>query len=238
VGAAAPPSLTTRDLELNGVAIGCELTRRTFRVTVGHMEVGASTRRPYKQVARARAHHQTRDALIHAAQGEFFAGRWEEASLEAIAAGAGVTKQTLLRHFGSKDGLLEQALERGFNEVRDQRFNLPAGDVAGAVDNLLEHYEQWGQRAMRIAAVGGLGKLAAGLGRRARQLHYDWVELAFGPALHQLAGRYRARRRAALIALCDVHTWWLLSHDLGLARAEVRATLIQAIERLVAQEEK
>ena len=37
----------------------------------------------------------------------------------------------------------------------------------------------------------------------------------------------------ALIALCDVHTWWLLSDDLGLDRAEVRGTLIDAIEALL-----
>jgi hypothetical protein len=45
---------------------------------------------------------------------------------------------------------------------------------------------------------------------------------------------WRERYRAALIALCDVHTWWLLSHDLGFERAEVRATLANAIERLLA----
>ena len=134
------------------------------------MEVGARTR-PYRQVARAQARQRTRDALIAAAQREFFAGRWEETSLEAIATRARVTKQTLLRHFGSKDALLERALERGFSEVRAQRFNAPVGDVVGAVDNLLEHYERWGERAIRIGAVDGLGGVAAGVARRARQLH-------------------------------------------------------------------
>jgi AcrR family transcriptional regulator len=199
------------------------------------MEVGARTR-PYRQVARAQAQQGTRDALIAAAQSEFFAGRWEEASLEAIAASAGVTKQTLLRHFGSKDVLLGRALERGYSEVRDQRFSAPVGDVAGAVDNLVEHYERWGERAIRIDAVDGLGEVAAGLGRRARELHYDWVEHAFGSSLGRLSAEDRERRRAALIALCDVHTWWLLSHDLGLPRVEVRATLIDAIESLIAEE--
>jgi AcrR family transcriptional regulator len=213
------------------------LTAAPFSVTVGYMEVGARTR-PYRQVARARARQRTRDALIAAAQDEFFAGRWEEASLEAIAVRAGVTKQTLLRHFGSKDGLLEQALERGYSEVRDQRFNTPSGDVAAAVENLLEHYERWGERAIRIAAVDGLGEVAAGLGRKARQLHYDWVEHAFGPFLERLSAEDRGRRRAALIALCDVQTWWLLSHDLELPRAEVRATLINAIESLIPEETK
>ncbi|MBV9005419.1 MAG: TetR/AcrR family transcriptional regulator, partial [Solirubrobacterales bacterium] len=175
-----------------------------FSVTVGYMEVGARTR-PYRQVARAQAQQRTRDALIAAAQTEFFAGRWEEASLEAIAASARVTKQTLLRHFGSKDGLLEQALERGYNEVRDQRFNAASGDVAGAVENLLEHYERWGERALQIGAVDGLGQVAAGLGRRARQLHCAWVEHAFGRSLGRLSAKDRGRRRAALIALCDAH---------------------------------
>lgn len=199
------------------------------------MEVEARTRR-YRQVARAQAQRRTRDALIAAAQGEFFAGRWEQASLEAIAASARVTKQTLLRHFGSKDGLLERALERGFDEVREQRFNAPSGDVAGAVENLLEHYERWGERALLIGAVDGLGEVATGLGRRARQLHYEWVEHAFGWSLERLSAKDRGRRQAALIALCDVHTWWLFSHDLELPRAEVRATLIDAIERLIPEE--
>jgi AcrR family transcriptional regulator len=213
------------------------LTATFFNVTVSYMNVGARTR-PYRQVARAQAQQRTRDALIAAAHREFHAGRWEEASLDAIAASARVTKQTLLRHFGSKDGLLEQAIQWGFDEVRDQRFNAPRGDVAGAVDNLLDHYERWGERAIRIGAVDGLGEVAAGLGRRARQLHYDWVEHAFGSSLQRLSKKDRSRRRAALIALCDVHTWRLLSHDLELPRAEVRATLINAIESLIPDETK
>jgi AcrR family transcriptional regulator len=199
------------------------------------MEVGARTR-PYRQVARAKAQQRTRDGLIAAAQSEFLAGRWEEASLEAIAASAHVTKQTLLRHFGSKDGLLERAIERGFDEVRAQRFNAPSGDVPGAVENLLDFYEQWGERSIRIGALDGLGGVAASFARRARQLHYDWVEHAFGSFLEPLSARDRGRRQAALIALCDVHTWRLLSHDLELPRREVRATLIKAIESLIPEE--
>lgn len=198
------------------------------------MELGARTR-PYRQVARAEAQELTRDALIAAAQREFFAGRWEESSLETIASSAGVTKQTLLRHFGSKDGLLERAHERGYNEVRDQRFSAPSADVAGAVDNLLEHYERWGERAIRLGAADGLAAISE-LGRRARRLHYDWIEHAFGSALARLGVKDRRRRRAALVALCDVHAWWLLSHDLELSRGEVRATLIDAIQSLIPEE--
>jgi hypothetical protein len=40
-----------------------------------------------------------------------------------------------------------------------------------------------------------------------------------------------------LIALCDVHTWWLFSHDLKLPRSEIHATLTEMIERLVDERE-
>ena len=103
-------------------------------------------------MARARAQERNRDALVDAALDEFYEGRWQKVSLEALAARAGVTKQTLLRHFGSKDGLLLQALLRGAEQVLDQRWSAPTDDIAGAVANLVDHYEAWGERSLRIGA--------------------------------------------------------------------------------------
>jgi AcrR family transcriptional regulator len=192
------------------------------------------SRRPYKKVARALGQERTRDALLDAADEEFYEGRWNKTSLQVLAARAGVTKQTLLRHFESKDGLLLNALIRGYSEVHDQRWSAPRGDVGGAVDNLLDHYEIWGKRSLRIGAWLEEGHaLLAKLSGAARQVHYDWVEYAFGPLLGNLDGPTRERRRAALIALCDVQTWWLLSHDLGLERSEIHATLTDAIEGIL-----
>lgn len=192
--------------------------------------------RPYKQVARAKAQERTRDALLEVAMDEFVGDRWQKTSLEALSARAGVTKQTLLRHFGSKDGLLMQALMRGASQVFDQRWSVAAGDIDGAVENLLDHYEEWGERSLRIGAWQSGPAMLAKLSQVARQVHYDWIEYAFGPWLDGLDEPARARRRAALIALCDVHTWQLLSHDLRLARSEVQATLTGAIEAVVGEQ--
>ncbi len=191
--------------------------------------------RGYVKVARAEAEEQTRAALLDAADQAFLSGPWEQASLEAIAGAAGVTKQTLLRHFGSKNGLLEQTLLRAFDEVEEQRFGVPTNDIAGAVENLLEHYEIRGGRAMRSSNLDMEGPLAD-LGRRARQFHYDWVDLAFGAWLGAAPRSERGRLRAALIAVCDVQTWGILSHDLKLSRADVRATLILTISRLLGED--
>jgi AcrR family transcriptional regulator len=209
-----------------------QLTPLNFRVTVGRMESG-TIRRQYNQVARAESRKRTRDALLHAAVERFLADRWDQATIEAIAADAGVTKQTLLRHFGSKAGLFEQAMLRDYEQVREQRFAVPRGDLGAAVDNLLDHYEAWSGYAVRIADAAADSEALAALRGLARQLHYDWVEHAFGPWLDARGAVARSRLRNTLIAICDLNAWRLLSHDLALSRQETRATLLEAIERLI-----
>ena len=197
--------------------------------------IAAIGRRPYNKVAREQSQQHTRDALLDAADDEFYGDRWQKTSLEALSKKAGVTKQTLLRHFGSKDGLLLQALLRGAAQIRDQRWSTPTGDVTGAVENLIDHYEAWGERSLRIGAWQNGPAVLAMISRTARQIHYDWVEHAFAPWLDGLDEQARERRRAALIALCDVQTWWLFSHDLELARTEIQVILTDLIERLLAE---
>jgi AcrR family transcriptional regulator len=192
------------------------------------------TGRGYTKVARAEAEERTRTALLDAADEAFLSGPWEKASLEAIAGAAGVAKQTLLRHFGSKDGLLEKALLRAFAEVEEQRFGGPTDTIADAVENLLDHYETRGGRAMQSSNLSVEGPLAD-VGRRAREFHYDWVDHAFGKWLAAAKPEERGRLRAALIAVCDVQSWWILSHDLGLPRREVRETLVLTMTRLLGE---
>jgi AcrR family transcriptional regulator len=206
------------------------------RALLGFASVAAISRRPYKKVAREQSRQRTREALLDAATDAFFEGNWLKASLESVAAKAGVTKQTLLRHFGSKDGLAMQALMRGAAQIRDQRWSTPTSDVPGAVDNLLDHYEAWGRRSLRMGAwQQSDSPVLALISQAARQVHYEWVEHAFAPWLEGLDEEARTRRRAALIAVCDLQVWWILSHDLGLARAQVHAILTDLIERLLGE---
>ncbi len=187
--------------------------------------------REYKQIERAKAQERTREALIEAATDEFFEGNWLKTSLDSLSRRAGVTRQTLLRHFGSKDGLLMQSLMRGASQVRDQRWSTPTIDIPGAVDNVIDHYEEWGERSVRIGAWQRGPTVLALFANAARQIHYDWVEHAFAQWLELLDEETRARRQAILIVLCDVQTWWILSNDLGLPRREVHAILTDQIER-------
>ncbi len=194
-------------------------------------------RGPYKQVARAEARQRTRTALLNVAMEEFTRGRWEKMSLQELASRAQVTTQTLLRHFGSKDGLLTHAMASTTAEMYTPCWSTAPGDVEGAVKNLLDHYEEWGERSLRVGTWLESGApVLASISRMARQMRHEWVEDAFAPQLERRYGDEHVRCRAALITLCDVHTWWLLSHDLEFERAAVRATLTTAIECLLADE--
>src|SRR5690349_10122076 len=104
--------------------------------------MNSGAKRTYRMRARAEMTEQTRrgiqDSLI-----ALFMERWlDQVSLADVAARAGVTVQTVLRHFGSKDGLIEAAGDAMRRQVEAQRGQAPVGDVAGAVKNLFDHYEE------------------------------------------------------------------------------------------------
>jgi AcrR family transcriptional regulator len=199
--------------------------------------------RPYRQVARARAKEHTRETLLRAASEEVERDGWEEASLEEVAQRAGVTKQTALRHFGSKKGLLDAVIDRTSSIVVKERDEAPVGDVHGAVANLVRHYERYGGMVTRLlpyrdAVVRVLGEehrdsLVRRAVDRGHEVHERWVLRTFEPQLALLRGEQREQRLAQLVAVCDVYMWKILRLDLGLSIERTEATLVELIERLV-----
>jgi AcrR family transcriptional regulator len=186
--------------------------------------------RPYKQVARAEAQQRTRDALLDAANDEFSKDGLSKASLESVAAKAGVTKQTVLRHFGSKDGLIEAAIRRLSEIVRKERARAPIGDVPAAVHNLMDHYERYGDVVMRVLAEEHRIPLVRKMTDNGRALHREWVTRTFEPQLAGLDKETHERRMAQLVTVCDVYVWKLLRRDMKLDVQQAETALIELIE--------
>lgn len=203
----------------------------------------AERQRPYKQVARAQAQERTRETLLQAASEEVERDGWRQASLESVAERAGVTKQTALRHFGSKEGLLDAVIRRMSSIVVKEREQAPIGDIPGAVTNLVRHYERYGDIVVRVlpyrdAVVRVLGReprvpLVQRAVDRGDEVHEDWVLRTFEPQLARLDGQTRDRRLVQLVAVCDVHVWKVLRREIGLSRAHTEAALVELIQRLV-----
>lgn len=200
------------------------------------------SKRPYKKVARAKAQERTRETLLQAAAEEVERDRWTQTSLESVAERAGVTKQTALRHFGSKQGLLDAVLNRTASTVVKERDQAPIGDIAGAVANLVRHYERYGDIVVRMlpyrdAVVRVIGNEHLGSLRRVvdrgHELHEDWVLRTFEPQLADLDPSTRRRRLAQLVAVCDVYVWKVLRRDLDLDTDHVEAALTEMLERLL-----
>jgi AcrR family transcriptional regulator len=199
--------------------------------------------RPYKQVARAQAQERTRETLLQAASEEVERDGWRQASLETVAERAGVTKQTALRHFGSKEGLLDAVIRRTSSIVVKERNEAPVGDIPAAVANLVHHYERYGNMVTRMlpyrdAVVRVLGdehrdSFARRTVDRGHEVHEEWVLRTFEPQLSRLKGQARERRLAQLVAVCDVYMWKILRRDLGLSVASTEAAFLELIERLI-----
>jgi len=199
-------------------------------------------KRPYKKVARAEAQERTRETLLQAAAEEVEKDRWTQTSLESVAERAGVTKQTALRHFGSKQGLLDAVISRTTSTVVKERSEAPIGDIPGAVANLVRHYERYGDIVVRMlpyrdAVVRVFGSEHLGSLRRVvdrgHEVHEDWVLRTFAPQLADLEPSTRRRRLAQLVAMCDVYVWKVLRRDLDLDTDQVEAALVEMLERLL-----
>src|SRR5258708_1527256 len=103
-------------------------------------------------VARAEAAATTAERILDAAVEVFWELPTDQISLDEIARRAGVTVQTVIRRFGTRDGLLAAAVERESEKVRRQRDEAVPGDPAGAVRVLIDHYEAIGDPALKMLA--------------------------------------------------------------------------------------
>ena len=184
----------------------------------------AEAARSYRMQARATAVGRTRERILAVARDRFFELPYDDVRLAEVAAEAGVSQQTLLNHFSSKEGLLLAVVEFVAPEIEAMRGPIAPGDVAAAVRGLMRQYEALGDGNVRLAAVAERIPELARAVEFGRAHHTAWLETTFADSL---PADPRARRRmvAALYAVTDVGTWKLLRRDLGHSRAGTAAVL-------------
>lgn len=193
------------------------------------MKNGETKRRGYRMGARAEAAAETGRRVLEAVIGLHEERYHDQISLDDIAERAGVTVQTVLRRFGSKERLIDAASEEVRGRVLSQRSEAPVGDVAGAVENLVDHYEEWGESVLRLLAQEERVPAFRKATDAGRALHREWVERTFAPFLAEREGEARERLLAQLVAVCDVYVWKVLSRDLGLGRGQTELALREMI---------
>src|SRR6478735_8694601 len=191
--------------------------------------------RTYTMTARAEATAETRRRILQACVDVHSERLVSHIGLDDIAQRAGVSVQTVLRHFGSRAGLVEEALAFAQAAVGEER-RTPAGDVDAAVHSIVAHYENQGDQVMLMLAQEESEPLMARVAGDGRELHRRWVEEVFAPFLPTSPGE-RAGAVDLLVVATDVYTWKLLRRDRGLSRADTEDrinTLLQAVLRSAA----
>jgi AcrR family transcriptional regulator len=190
-------------------------------------------RRPYRMKARADSAAATAERILDAAVGLFWERPSVDISLDEVARRAGVSAQTVIRRFGGKDGLLVAGMEREANRIGMQRNRAVRGDLMGAVSALIEHYEELGDRVMKMLAEEQRSPALTAIVDHGRELHRAWCARTFAKALDGRTGVARERLLAQLVAVCDVYTWKLLRRDSGLSRQQTELAVRELVTRLV-----
>lgn len=187
-------------------------------------------KRSYTQTTRAQSAQQTGERILDAAYTRFTDAHYDDVTLDQIAADADVTVQTVIRRFGSKEGIVRALGEVVGTRVVSQRGEAPAGDLHGALANLVEHYEREGDMALHLLRQEQRVPAYAEVTDRGKQLHAAWCARVFAPWLDGLDGVDRRRRFAQVVALCDVYMWHLLRQRQGLSRRQTELALVELLE--------
>jgi AcrR family transcriptional regulator len=190
--------------------------------------------RTYRKTTRAASEQATGDAILEAALRAFSSEPFDRVTLQQIAERSGVTVQTVIRRFGSKEGLFETLVERESRRVVASREAGPDADLPAALKALLDHYEHDGDAVLNFVAQERLFDPVRAVVERGRRVHREWVERHCGGILAGTRGRTRRRRLHAAILITDLSSWKLLRRDLGLDQREVAAVmteLLHALER-------
>ena len=187
------------------------------------------TTRTYTMTARAEAAEATRRRVIDAAISLVGERPFAEVTLDAVAEGAAVSVKTVLRQFGSRDGLMAAAMEIAMAETEDER-RTPTGDPEAAVRVVVDHYEHRGRTALLMLAQESHDPMARVATDRGKTMHRDWVRDAFAPATDDDA------LLDLLVVATDVYTWKLLRLDRGHSRALTETRMRDLVHALLPRE--
>jgi AcrR family transcriptional regulator len=184
------------------------------------MKVKTAPVRRYAQRARAESTEATGRRILDAFLARLMEQWFDEITLDAVAADAGVTVQTVVRRFGGKEGLLNEAVKIFAVQVTTSRA-APAGDVDLLVEGLLADYEKTGDAVVRLLALEARHPALKSMLTFGREAHREWVASAFEQSLRAHDAVSRQQALDALVIATDVYTWKLLRRDMG---RSIRAT--------------
>jgi AcrR family transcriptional regulator len=195
-------------------------------------EAAATGKRQYRMNVRAQRSEETAQRIREVALERFLSRSYDEVTLAEVAEAAAVTVPTLIAHFGRKEDLFAAVLEDWCGRMVESRDEAPVGDHAGAIRNLLDHYDAEGNRILHLLAEEDRFPAVRAMMDEGRKFHRGWVERIFEPSLRSLRGPRREQLMVQLIVATDLLTWKLMRLDMKLSRRRTEAAVVQMVDAL------
>jgi len=158
-----------------------------------------------------------------------------EITLEMVARDSGVTVRTILRKFGSKEGLITACVEKDISTIKKERDTATVGDYLGALKILLKDYEQFGDAVIRTLSIEHELPIAHKILENGRDYHKDWCKRVFGPFLPNSDTAEYELKLLSFITATEIYLWKLLRRDLHKSQESTLSVFKALVEGLIDQ---
>ncbi|RPA68255.1 TetR/AcrR family transcriptional regulator [Cyclobacteriaceae bacterium YHN15] len=190
-------------------------------------------KRKYQMTFRAEKVTQNDQRIMSA-----IVGLWEELpineiTLDKVASRAEVTVRTILRKFGSKEGLMEACIENDAAGRRKVRDLAKPGDYRNALKILLDDYEKLGDASVRTLAVEDELPIAKTILEKGRASHREWCMKVFAPDLPESNTSNYEHSLLTFITATEFYLWKLLRRDLNKSYEETFEVFKTLLEGLI-----
>ncbi len=190
--------------------------------------------------SKRKAQAEARRALILKCTAQVLAdSNTDEIRLEDVAQAAGVSVQTILRAFGSKDGLVIATLESVAPDAVDftSFANIDIEDLDAFVRTVFSAYDKIGDLVIHALAEEHRSPEFQGALDLGRSYHVEWVSQVFAPYIERRPAKDRPVLFRALMAATDIYVWKILCRDEALSFDEAVATVTFTLKSLIQEKE-
>lgn len=184
---------------------------------------------------RAEAAAQTSENVLRVVGQLWMKYPMHEITLEQVAAGAGITVRTILRKYGSKEGLIDAAIQQDSAGIIAIKEQAQTGQIEQIVSVMMQEYELVGPAVIRTLAIEHDIPQAGVMLKKGRSVHRKWCARVFAPYLNTGDKKELRLRIGLFYAATDVYAWKLLRQDLGYSKKETEQIFIRTLQGIILQ---
>lgn len=193
-----------------------------------------TNKRNYNLGVRAEYARETYESILAAAHQAFSSMPYEKVSLRAIADKAGVSQQTVIRLFDSKDNLLATAASETVDELFvNRKCPQDASEVEPLIRNYLKITEQISAQSIVFFQVSERFESLRPVIKRGRQCQREWIEQVFRFYLPDREDKRHSLFVAQLFSALSFYSWYSLRCESGLSVEDATEATIFTIFSLI-----